>query len=121
MASAYPTGEHETWADCRALLPHAQKVLAYDLEEREPRLDRARIAHNTSSYLLGVGKYAAAEKICRSAVVLREDTWARGPLHARQRQHPRVSAIEPGKIQRGRIDASTSGRRIRERAWAKAV
>ena len=79
MAAAYPTGEHETWANCRALLPHAQKVIAYDLEEREPRLDRARIAHNTSAYLLRVGEYAAAEEIGRTAVVIKEKTL--GPEH----------------------------------------
>ena len=74
IASAYPSGQHETWAECRALLPHAQKVLSYDVEEQEPRFDRARITLNTASYLLRVAEYAAAEKIGRTAVVLCEKT-----------------------------------------------
>lgn len=73
MAAAFPSGQHETWAACRVLLPHARKVLGYVLEEMEATLDRARIADNTVWYLLLKGEYAAAEKIGRTAVVGREE------------------------------------------------
>jgi hypothetical protein len=33
MAAAFPSGQHETRTVCRALLPHARKVLGYALEE----------------------------------------------------------------------------------------
>ena len=72
MADAFPSGRHETWEACGTLLPHAQKVLHYVLEENQPELNRATIAQNTSSYLLSMGKYAAAEKIGRMAVAVRE-------------------------------------------------
>jgi tetratricopeptide (TPR) repeat protein len=73
MAAAFPSGQHETWAACRVLLPHARKVLGYVLEEKEATLDWARIADNTVWYLLLTGEYAAAEKIWRTAVVGREE------------------------------------------------
>ena len=73
MAAAFPSGEHETWAACRALLPHARKVLGYALEETEATLDRATIEDNIVWYLLQVGEYAAAEKIGRNVIVLREE------------------------------------------------
>ncbi|ELR09121.1 hypothetical protein GMDG_03701 [Pseudogymnoascus destructans 20631-21] len=72
MAAAFPSGQHETWAACRVLLPHARKVLGYVLEETEATLDRVRIADNTVRYLLLTGEYAAAEQIGRTAVVGRE-------------------------------------------------
>ncbi|KFY18132.1 hypothetical protein V492_00124 [Pseudogymnoascus sp. VKM F-4246] len=73
MAADFPSGEHETWAACRALLPHARKVLGYTTEDAEATLDRARIEDNTVWYLLQVGEYAAAEKIGRTAIVGREE------------------------------------------------
>ena len=73
MAAAFPSGQHETWAACRVLLPHARKVLGYVLKETEATLDRARIADNTVWYLLLSGEYAAAERIGRTAVVGREE------------------------------------------------
>ncbi|KAH8727391.1 hypothetical protein GQ44DRAFT_758100 [Phaeosphaeriaceae sp. PMI808] len=79
MAAAFPSGQHETWAVCRVLLPHSRKVLSYASDDDKGRLDLARIASNTAWYLLLVGEYAAAEKICRSAMVAREKVL--GPEH----------------------------------------
>ncbi|OAF59451.2 hypothetical protein VC83_03958 [Pseudogymnoascus destructans] len=73
MAADFPSGEHDTWAACRALLPHARKVLSYAPEDTEATLDRARIEDNTVWYLLQVGEYAAAEKIGRTAIMGREE------------------------------------------------
>jgi tetratricopeptide (TPR) repeat protein len=73
MAATFPSRQHETWAACRVLLPHARKVLGYVLEETEATLDRASIADNAVLYLLLAGEYAAAEKIGRTAVVGREE------------------------------------------------
>ena len=68
IAASFPSGEYETWVACRVLLPHAQKVLGYVLEETEATLDRARIAGHTAWYLILAGEYAAAEKISRVIV-----------------------------------------------------
>ena len=80
MAVALPSGQHETWATCRALLPHSTKVLGYSTEkDEEATLNRATIASNTAWYLILMGQYAEAERIGRSAVVGREG--ALGPEH----------------------------------------
>ncbi|KFY87869.1 hypothetical protein V498_06989 [Pseudogymnoascus sp. VKM F-4517 (FW-2822)] len=73
IAADFPSGEHETWAACRALLPHARKVLGYAPEYTEATLDRARIEDNTVWYLLQVGEYAEAENIGRTAIMGREE------------------------------------------------
>ncbi|OBT60492.1 hypothetical protein VE03_10079 [Pseudogymnoascus sp. 23342-1-I1] len=73
MAAAFLSGQHETWAACRALLPHARKVHSYVLEEKKATLDRARISDNIAWYLLLTGEYAAAEKIGRTAVEGRKE------------------------------------------------
>ncbi|KAF2631425.1 hypothetical protein BU25DRAFT_384710 [Macroventuria anomochaeta] len=78
MAAAFPSGQHETWAACRTLLPHSTKVLGYSTEkDDEAKLDRATIATNTAWYLMLMGQYAKAERIGRSAVVAREEALGR--------------------------------------------
>jgi tetratricopeptide (TPR) repeat protein len=68
MATAFPSGQHGTWASCRVLLPHARKVLGYVWRETEATLDRARIGNKTVWYLILTGEYAAAEKIGRATI-----------------------------------------------------
>jgi tetratricopeptide (TPR) repeat protein len=78
MATAFPSGQHETWAPCRTLLPHSTTVLSYSTEKNdETRLDRATIATNTAWYLMLVGQYAEAERIGRSAVAAGEEVLGR--------------------------------------------
>ncbi|KAH8689250.1 hypothetical protein GQ44DRAFT_637548 [Phaeosphaeriaceae sp. PMI808] len=72
MAAAFPSGQYETWAACRVLLPHARKVLSYASGNKEEVLDRATTANNTARYLLNIGEYAAAEETSRSAMKARE-------------------------------------------------
>ncbi|OBT82207.1 hypothetical protein VE02_08678 [Pseudogymnoascus sp. 03VT05] len=69
MANCFPGGGQETWAACQVLLPHAQKVLSYDIEDTEAVLDRATVANDIVWYFFLAGEYAAAEKIVRIAVV----------------------------------------------------
>lgn len=74
MAAAFPSGQHETWAACRTLLPHSTKLLGYSTEmDGKAKLDRATIAMNTAWYLIEVGQYAEAEQHGRSAVAAREE------------------------------------------------
>ncbi|KAF2183993.1 TPR-like protein [Zopfia rhizophila CBS 207.26] len=81
MAATFPSGQHETWVACRALLPHSKKVLRYALQGNEETLDRATIANNTAWYLLLVGQYAVAENISRSAMMAREAVLGREHPH----------------------------------------
>ena len=60
---------------CLSSAPSAtRKVLYYVLDEKEADLYRAKIAHNTSLYLLSVVEYAAAAKSALTAVGLSEKT-----------------------------------------------
>jgi len=79
MAATFPSGQHETWAACRALLPHSRKLLNYDSKGKEATLDQAMIAVNTAWYLVLVGEYAAAGNINRTAILAREEVL--GPVH----------------------------------------
>ncbi|KAF1966818.1 hypothetical protein BU23DRAFT_312572, partial [Bimuria novae-zelandiae CBS 107.79] len=65
LANVFPSGEYDTWAECRRLLPHSRKVLNYVREEREAALGWARIAINTGWYLFHMGEYAAAADFTR--------------------------------------------------------
>lgn len=71
MAASFPCGDYETWAACRVLLPHAKKVLRYNLEDREAILDQSTIAHNLASYLQFLGENAAAEEFVQTALIER--------------------------------------------------
>jgi tetratricopeptide (TPR) repeat protein len=73
-AAKFPSGEPETWAVCRTLLPHSTKLLGYSVGEDEvARLDQARMATNTAWYLMLMGEYGKAERLGQSAVVAREE------------------------------------------------
>ncbi|KAL1640170.1 hypothetical protein SLS61_010263, partial [Didymella pomorum] len=73
MAAVLPSGEHETWEACRALLPHSTKVLGYDMEwDNKARLDLVTIAINTTWYLELMGDYREAGQVGRRAVVASE-------------------------------------------------
>jgi tetratricopeptide (TPR) repeat protein len=74
MAAEFPSGQPETWAVCRTLLPHSTKLLGYSVEEDEKaRLDRATMATNTGWYSMLMGEYGRAEQVERSAVTTREE------------------------------------------------
>jgi tetratricopeptide (TPR) repeat protein len=72
LAEVFPSGKYETWAECRQLLPHSQKVLGYNQEEKEAALNRAKVAKNTGWYLFHMGEYAAAADFTRDAMLARE-------------------------------------------------
>ena len=69
--NSVPSGQHEAWVACRALLPHARKVLGYALGLAEEMVDRATIANNMAWYLL-MGEHAAAEEVGCCAMMARE-------------------------------------------------
>ena len=69
--NSVPSRQHEAWVACRALLPHARKVLGYALGLAEEMVDRATIANNMAWYLL-MGEHAAAEEVGCCAMMARE-------------------------------------------------
>jgi hypothetical protein len=79
MAAAFPGGRPETWTVCRALLPHARKLLDYSTKENEARLHQATVANSTAWYLVHMGEYVTAESIGRRAMITREELL--GPEH----------------------------------------
>jgi tetratricopeptide (TPR) repeat protein len=73
LAAAFPSGQPETWAICRILLPHATKVLDHAIDtDDEAKLDRATIATKVAWYLMLIGEYANAEYNARTAVMARQ-------------------------------------------------
>lgn len=69
MAASFPDGSYETWAACRAVLPHARKVFSHILEDREATLDRALVADSMAWYLYNAKECAAAEPLVRTAII----------------------------------------------------
>ncbi|KFX90997.1 hypothetical protein V490_06147 [Pseudogymnoascus sp. VKM F-3557] len=72
MAVFFPSGNHETWATCQALLPHARKVLSYILEDTDATLDQAKIADKLVWYITLTGEYTTAETIGRASLIGKE-------------------------------------------------
>jgi tetratricopeptide (TPR) repeat protein len=73
LATAFPSGQPETWATCRILLPHSTKLLDYKVDKDEAKLHRAKIATNTAWYLMLVGEYAIAEHNSDISVAMRQE------------------------------------------------
>jgi tetratricopeptide (TPR) repeat protein len=73
LATAFPSGQPETWATCRILLPHSTKLLDYKVDKDEAKLHRAKIATNTAWYLMLVGEYAIAEHTGDISVAMRQE------------------------------------------------
>ena len=122
IVATIPSGQHETWADCRTLLPHSTKVLGYNTKkDKEATLDRATISANTAWYLMLMGQYAEAKRIGRSAVTVREGALGHEHPHTLTSVSNLGLAIESqGKYKEDRSNASTSAESFREGAWARA-
>jgi len=73
LATAFPSGQPETWATCRILLPHSTMLLDYKADKDEAKLHQATIATNAAWYLMLVGKYAIAEHNSDISVAMRQE------------------------------------------------
>jgi tetratricopeptide (TPR) repeat protein len=118
MATAFPSGQHETWAACQTLLPHSTKVLGYSMQgDDEARLDQATIATNTARYLIHIGDYAKAERIGRSAAAVREDVFGR--------EHPdtltSVSQLGTALLRQGKYEEAEAMHRRALEGYEKAL
>ncbi|KAH7124618.1 hypothetical protein EDB81DRAFT_890057 [Dactylonectria macrodidyma] len=61
LCEAYPTGEHENWAQCALLLPHAQRILTAFPSTKSVK--QATLQFNVAWYLDTQGRYASAESL----------------------------------------------------------
>ena len=55
LSDSFPSGDHQNWNICRALLPHVEVVLGYQYSKQYCSLQRARILYNTAWYLWAQG------------------------------------------------------------------
>jgi tetratricopeptide (TPR) repeat protein len=118
MAAEFPSGESETWATSRTLLPHSTKVLGYSVkEDRKARLDQATMATNTGWYLMLMGEYGRAEQMERSAVMTREEVLGL--------EHPgtlsSVSQLGSVLLSQGKYDEAESMHRRALEGYEKAL
>ena len=60
LSESFPTGSHENWKICVALLPHAEAVLRYQYSEQEYSLQQTKVLYNTAWYLWAQGNYDLA-------------------------------------------------------------
>ena len=60
LSESFPTGDHENWKICVALLPHAEAVLTYQYSEQRYSLQQTKVLYNTAWYLSAQGKYDLA-------------------------------------------------------------
>ncbi|EXK26264.1 hypothetical protein FOMG_17166 [Fusarium oxysporum f. sp. melonis 26406] len=61
LCEAYPTGEHENWAQCALLLPHAQRILTAFPSTTSDK--QATLQFNVAWYLDTQGRYDSAESL----------------------------------------------------------
>ncbi|MCJ1231813.1 hypothetical protein MMC12_008492, partial [Toensbergia leucococca] len=60
LSESFPSGDHQNWKICIALLPHAEVVLGYQYSKQHYSLQQAQVLHNTAWYLWAQGKYIPA-------------------------------------------------------------
>ncbi|KEY72933.1 hypothetical protein S7711_10212 [Stachybotrys chartarum IBT 7711] len=74
LASAhFPSGDFETWAACRILLPHVEEIAMSTTATTETDLEnRGEILTKMSWYMLTIGEYSEAEKVAKEAVRMRQ-------------------------------------------------
>lgn len=61
IGDAFPTGDHSNRAICKALLPHVEMMLGYEVESRESQQARGRALYNGAWYAMESGQYGEAE------------------------------------------------------------
>ncbi|EXA29684.1 hypothetical protein FOVG_18851 [Fusarium oxysporum f. sp. pisi HDV247] len=61
LCEAYPTAEHENWAQCALLLPHAQRIITAFPSTKSDK--QATLQFNVAWYLDTQGRYDSAESL----------------------------------------------------------
>jgi tetratricopeptide (TPR) repeat protein len=68
MEEAFPVGQHENWATCQRLFPHAEIVLTYRPANDDYLAQWASILFDAAWYAGDKGNYSAAEEMSRRAL-----------------------------------------------------
>ncbi|KAF2802858.1 uncharacterized protein BDZ99DRAFT_503579 [Mytilinidion resinicola] len=63
LCTAFPTGEHENWAQCQALFPHAKSALSQPPKSEESLKQWALLLYNAAWYAWQKGSLSDAEKL----------------------------------------------------------
>ncbi|KAF2187603.1 putative kinesin, partial [Zopfia rhizophila CBS 207.26] len=79
LIAVFPSGDYETWANCRLLFPHAREAISYVTGSEDDLLNQAKIAFRTGWYLYLRGEYEAAKGVFCMSVEAREKVL--GPEH----------------------------------------
>ncbi|KAJ4301286.1 hypothetical protein N0V90_003377 [Kalmusia sp. IMI 367209] len=72
LYEAFPTGDYQTWEECKVLLPHAKEIISHATKDEEDLLHQADSALGAGWYLCLRAEYGAAEGFIRMARDTRE-------------------------------------------------
>ena len=81
VSETFPGGNYENWIRCKELLPQAEIVLSYELEDRRSLLQQADILYLTAWYMATSGNYISASRRSQKAFELRESLLAEDDLN----------------------------------------
>ncbi|KAF1936590.1 hypothetical protein EJ02DRAFT_81098, partial [Clathrospora elynae] len=77
LSAAFPSGEYETWEECKVLLPHVKEIVSHTTDDEEVLENQAKSALCAGWYLLLRGEYGAAEGFLRMSTDTREKVLGR--------------------------------------------
>src|SRR5271170_5802516 len=72
LCTEFPTGEHENWAKCQALFPHAKSAVAQRPDGEGSLREWASLLYNAAWYAWRRGNVADAEKMLINAMKARK-------------------------------------------------
>lgn len=75
LRNTFPTGEHENWSMCQALLPHLEALMSYRVENKIFLQSWATVAFRGAWYTWRSGKYDVAENLVRASLQIREQAY----------------------------------------------
>jgi tetratricopeptide (TPR) repeat protein len=72
LCKAFPTGEHENWAQCQVLFPHAKAALSQPPKSKESLQQWALLLYNTAWYTWRKGNISDAKKLSTKSMKVRK-------------------------------------------------
>ncbi|THW77844.1 hypothetical protein D6D18_09847, partial [Aureobasidium pullulans] len=77
LSALFPSGDYQTWEQCKVLLPHLKEILSHRTGDEEGIKNQAGSAANAGWYLFLKGEYTVAEGFCQSSLDIREKALGR--------------------------------------------
>ncbi|HJT57586.1 MAG TPA: FxSxx-COOH system tetratricopeptide repeat protein [Ktedonobacteraceae bacterium] len=71
--ASFPSGEHGTWAQCEAFLPHALVCAKWIPALRQKKPEGAQLLNGTGRYLYERAQYGEAEPLLQYALTIRQE------------------------------------------------